>query len=244
MSTLPILLIWKQHASKNVPRFKAFPQGDRKPATIYVLPFHKNCTLQIFLTYLWDNISRLFENIKFGGCWTWWHWLCMCKMLLGALWILSLWILWILWILWLWILWILWLWWLCLCKRLLGGGRPLKSLAAILRCRDDKEIVKINQHRYREDQKEEKKIFLLRSPLLLPGWWTDRGDGERDRFHQREHNTTKTTHTSEAAHTRKNRSEGTKQNTTQSAISFLTLCYLHPEASFKIKSLYEERPTF
>ena len=133
----------------------------------------------------------MFENIKCGGCWTCWQWLCMCKRLLGGLWILSLWMLWILWILWLWILWILWLWWLCLCKRLLGGGRPLKSLAAILRCRDDKEIVKINQHRYREDQREEKKIFLLRPPLLLPGWWTDRGDGERDRFHQREHNTTK-----------------------------------------------------
>ena len=40
------------------------------------------------------------------------------------------------------------------------GGARLKSLAAILRCRDDKEIVKINQHRYREDQKEEKRYFF------------------------------------------------------------------------------------
>ena len=155
---------------------------------------------------------------------------------------------------------------MCLCKRLLGGGRPLKSLAAILRCRDDKEIVKINQHRYREDQREEKKIFLLRPPLLLPGWWTDRGDGERDRFHQREHNTTNTTHTSEGAqhnknntHTRgnthnteqirgnkaKHNTEGTQHKVTDfPAISFLNICYLPPEVSFKIISLYEERLTF
>ena len=31
--------------------------------------------------------------------------------------------------------------------------------------------------------------------------------------HQREHNTTKTTHTPEGIHTTQNRSEGTKQNT-------------------------------
>ena len=113
-----------------------------------------------------------------------------------------------------------------MCKRLLGGGRPLKSLAAILRCRDDKEIVKINQHRYREDQREEKRIFLLRPPLLLPGGGqigemgseigSIRGSTtqQTQHTHQREHNTTKTTHTPEGIHTTQNRSEGTKQNTT------------------------------